>query len=192
MAISTPCLYRVVLGDDQRQRLEEIAKNGRAPAKKILHAHVLLMSDRNRSGGPLSRSQIGEVLGIHVNSVDRIRKLFFLEGEEPAVSRKPRLTPPIAPKIDGHAEAFLVATCCGRPPEGRTRWTLSLLADELKKNRYVTSVCAETVRKTLKKTNCNRGENSAGACPNEIMLDSLPKWKKSSTSTRTSTRKKNR
>ena len=192
MAVSTPNLYPVVLNDEQRQRLEEITRNGRAPAKKIQHARVLLMSDRNRDRGPLTRSQIAELLGMHVNSVDRIRKRFVLEGEEPALNRKQRLTPPIAPKIDGHAEAFLVAVCCGPAPEGRTRWTLSLLAEELKKNRYVTSVCAETVRKTLKKTSCNLGGSSAGACRNETTPGSSPKWKKSSTSIRPNIQKKSR
>lgn len=192
MAVSTPNLYPVILGDEQRQRLEEITRNGQAPAKKIQHAHVLLMSDRNRDGGALSRTQISELLGIHVNSVDRIRKRFVLEGEEPAVNRKPRLTPPVAPKIDGHAEAFLIATCCGRAPEGRTRWTLSLLANELKKNRLVTSVCAETVRQALKKTNCNLGGSSAGVCRNGTTPGSSPKWKRSSTSTRRNIRKRSR
>lgn len=160
--------------------------------RKFNTPQVLLMSDRNREGGCLPRGRIAEFLGIHVNSVDRIRKRFVLEGEAPAVNRKTRLTPPIAPKIDGHAEAFLIATCCGRAPEGRTRWTLALLAEELKKNRLVTSVCAETVRKTLKKTNCNLGGNSAGVCRNGTTPASSPKWKRSSTSTPPSTRKRNR
>jgi transposase len=192
MATSTPNLYRVIFNDEQRQRLEEITKNGHAPAKKIQHARVLLLSDRNRAGGPLSRSQIAELLGMHVNSVDRIRKRFVLEGEQPAVNRKPRLTPPIARKIDGHGEAFLIAVCCGPAPAGRTRWTLSLLADELKKNRYVTSVCAETIRKTLKKMNCNRGESNVGACRNGTMPGLSPKWKMSSTSIPANTGKRSR
>ena len=74
-----------------------------------------------------------------------------LEGEESALNRKVREVPAIEPKIDGKAEAHLIAICCGPPPAGRTRWTLSLLAGELKKRGLVTSVCAETVRKTLKK-----------------------------------------
>ncbi len=192
MAVSTPNQYPVVLDDERRQRLQDITRNGRAPAKKIQHARVLLMSDRNRDGGPLTRGEIAGLLGIHVNSVDRIRKRFVLEGEEPALNRKARLTPPVAPKIDGHAEAFLIATCCGQPPEGRTRWTLSLLAGELKKNRYVTSVCAETVRKVLKKTNFNLGGSNAGVCRNAITPGLSPKWKRSSMSTPPNTRRKSR
>jgi hypothetical protein len=57
----------------------------------------------------------------------------------------------VPPKIDGRVEAHLVAICCGKAPEGRTRWTLQLIADELKRRGLVTQVCVETVRQALKK-----------------------------------------
>jgi transposase len=192
MASSTPNQYLVWLASEQRERLDAITRNGRAPAKKIRHAQVLLWSDGHRQNGRLSRREIGERLGMHVNTVDRIRKRFVLEGEAPAVERKVRLTPAIEPKIDGRVEAHLIAICCGPPPQGRTRWTLSLLAGELSKRGLVTQVCAETVRKTLKKTSCSLGASSAGAYPSGIRLASSRKWKASSTSMRTSTARKNR
>ena len=151
MAVSTPNLYPVVLTAEQRARLEDITRNGSAPAKKIRHAHVLLLSDTNRPAGRLTRDAIARHLNRHVNTVDRIRKRFVTEGESPALDRKPRLTPPVPAKIDGRVEAHLVAICCGKAPEGRTRWTLQLLADELMRRGLVSQVCAETVRKTLKK-----------------------------------------
>lgn len=184
MAVSIPYQYPVRLDNEQRQRLEDIARNGRAPAKKIRHAQVLLLSDAGRAGGKMSRTQIAEALGMHVNSVDRIRKRFVLEGEAPALNRKPRPTPPTPAIIDGKAEAHLVAICCGPAPRGRTRWTLQLLADELVKRRIVTHVCAETVRKTLKKTNCSRGASNAGASPSATPPASSRKWSRCSTSTR--------
>jgi transposase len=187
MAVSTPNLYPVCLTPEQRERLATITRNGHAPAKKIRHAQVLLWSDTGREGGRLSRNRIAERLDMHVNSVDRIRKRFVLEGEEPALNRKPRETPANAPRIDGRTEAHLIAICCGPAPEGRVRWTLTLLADELKRKGLVTHVCAETVRKTLKKTNCSPGGNSAGASPNGTRPASSPRWKTSSTSTRPST-----
>jgi transposase len=190
MAISTPNLYSVLLDADQRQRLEGITRHGQASAKKIRHAQVLLLSDGNRGGGRLTRDQIAERLDMHVNTVDRIRKRFVLEGEQPALNRKPRAQPPVAPKIDGRIEAHLVAICCSTAPEGRTCWTLQLLADELKKRRFVTSICAETVRKALKKTNCSLGANKAGASPSATCPASSPRWKKSSTSTRARTTRK--
>src|SRR5262249_29616468 len=81
----------------------------------------------------------------------RTRWRFVRQGEAPALDRTPRQAPPVPPKIDGHVEAHLVAIHCGPPPEGRARWTLKLLADELKGRGLVTVVCIETVRRALKK-----------------------------------------
>jgi hypothetical protein len=163
MARSTPNQYPVVLTDEQRERLERLTRTGSAPVAKVRHARALLLSDGGRPGGRLTRDAIAEAVGMHVNSVDRLRKRFVLEGEEPAVDRKVRAEPPTPAKIDGRAEAYLVATCCSAAPKGRARWTLQLLADDLTRRGLVTSVSLETVRKALKKTNCSRGGSSAGA-----------------------------
>jgi transposase len=192
MAISTPNLYPVVLTPDQRERLDGITRHGRAPVRKVRHAQVLLLSDHNRPEGRKTRSEIGQILGMHVNTVDRIRRRFVLEGEAPALNRKVRETPPSPPKFDGRSEAQLVAICCSKAPEGRTRWTLRLLVEELVNRRIVTSVSMETVRKTLKKTNCNLGGRSAGASRNGTRRASSRRWKKSSISTSPNTAKKNR
>jgi len=184
MATSTPHRYPVQLTDEQRERLEAITRNGRSPAKKLRHAQVLLLSDRNRADHGLTRTQISGVLGMHPNTVDRIRKRFVLEGEVPALDRKRRLTPPIQPKLDGEGEAHLVAICCSPAPEGRARWTLRLLAEELVTRRIVTSICAETVRQTLKKTNCSPGASGAGASRSATRHDSSPRWSRCSTYTR--------
>jgi hypothetical protein len=151
MARSTPNQYPVVLTDEQRQSFSDITRNGHAPAKKIRHAQLLLLSDHDREGGPLTRTQIAELLQMHPNTVDKIRKKFVLAGEAPALNRKQRETPPTPPIFDGHSEAQLVAICCSDPPEGRACWTMQLLPDELKKRRIVTQVSAETVRRLLKK-----------------------------------------
>lgn len=151
MARSVPGQYAVGLTADQRGRLDDICRNGRAPAKKIRHAQVLLLSDKNHERGGRTRTEIAETLGMHVNTVDRIRKRFVQEGEAPALDRKPRETPPTPPIIDGRAEAHLVAMCCSDPPEGRVHWTMELLAQELTARKIVTKVSAETVRRVLKK-----------------------------------------
>jgi transposase len=172
--------------------LTDLTRNGHAPVKKVRHAQVLLLSDGDRAGGRLTRDQIAEQLGMHVNTVDRIRKRFVSEGEAPALNRKPRATPPHPPKIDGHVEAHLVAICCSKAPEGRTYWTLQMLADELKGRKLVTTVCVETVRKALKKTSCSRGGRSAGAFRSGTGRDSSPRWKTSSTCTPRPIRTKSR
>ena len=176
MKQATSHLYPVYLSDEQRERLTDLTRHGSAPVRKVRRAQVLLWSDRHREGGRLSRTEIGERLGMHVNTVDRIRKAFVLDGEAPAIERKPRLVGPTPPKLDGHGEAQLVAICCSPPPQGRVRWTLHLLVDELKTRRIVTTICAETVRQTLKKTSCSPGGRRAGASPNATPRASSPRW----------------
>jgi len=150
--ICTPNLYPVHLTPEQRQSLQDITRNGQAPAKKIQHAHVLLMSDRDRPDGKMTGPEIAATLGMHINTVGRIRKRFVLQGEQPALERKPRQTPPVPPKIDGQVEAHLIAICTGPPPEGRACWTMELLAGELVRRELVPSISGETVRRALKKT----------------------------------------
>lgn len=183
MKQATSYLYPVFLSDEQRQRLTDVTRHGSAPVRKVRRAQVLLWSDRHREGGRLSRTEIGQRLGMHVNTVDRIRKAFVLDGEVPAIQRKARLTGPTPPRLDGRGEAQLVAICCSPPPEGRTRWTLTLLAHELKARSIVTSICAETVRQMLKKTSCSPGGRRPGASPNATPPASWPKWNRSWMST---------
>ena len=157
--------YKVYLSEEERERLSKITKNGHHSAKKITHAKVLLMADEDHPEGRWKDEQISEQLNIHRNTIGRIRKRFVEEGEEPALERKQRETPPHQPKIDGEKEAHLVAICCSEPPEGRTRWTLSLLVDEMKERGIVTEICRETIRKTLKKMNYDLGEKNAIVSP---------------------------
>lgn len=163
--MSTPNLYQVHLTSEQRARLDDLTRNGCAPAKKILHARILLLADKDHPEGRYPDLHIAKSLGLHINSVARIRKLFALHGEAPALDRKPRAKPPVPPRLDGRAEAHLVATCCSPPPDGHAAWTLSLLARDLTQRGFVTSICKETVRKALKKMSCNPGGSSAGVSP---------------------------
>jgi hypothetical protein len=175
--------YIVQLTPETRQRLESITRNGTSPAKKILHARVLLMSDEHHEAGRYHDQQIAAALSVHINTVARIRKLFVQQGEQPAVDRKPRQTPPVAPKLDGQAEAQLIAICCSPPPDGRVRWTLNLLQRETVGRKIVTSICRETIRKTLKKTSFSHGASSASALPNATPPASSRRWNRCSTST---------
>jgi hypothetical protein len=88
--------------------------------------------------------------------VERVRRRFVEQGLEAALIRKPQQNR-IARKIDGKAEAHLIAAACGKPPEGRKRWTLQLLADRLVELEMVDAISSETVRRTLKKTKSSRG-----------------------------------
>ena len=143
--------YHIQLTAAQRERFLEITRNGTAQAKKILHARVLLLADEVDPDGRRADSYISDVLGINRRSVVRIRQRFVQQGEQHALERKARTTPPTAPKLDSADEAHLVALVCSEPPAGCKRWTLKLLAQALTRTKIVTSICPETVRKTLKK-----------------------------------------
>lgn len=175
--------YVVDLTPEARARLESIARNGSASAKKILHARVLLMSDQHHVNGRYHDQEIAAALGVHVNTVARVRKRFVLQGEGPALDRKPRSTPPVAARLDGNGEAILVAICCSPPPEGRVRWTLSLLRQELVGRKIVAEICRETVRRALKKTRCGRGASSVFAFPSATPPVSSRRWSRCSTFT---------
>jgi transposase len=168
--------YCVVLTAEARERLEAITRKGSASAKKILHARVLLMSDEHHPAGRYPDAEIAKIQGIHPNTVARIRTRFVRQGEAPALDRKVRATPPTAPKLDGQAEAALVAICCSAAPEGQARWTLKLLVQEMVARRIVTSICRETIRTTLKKTSYSPGGNSGSAFPRRTRPGSSPRW----------------
>jgi hypothetical protein len=172
--------HAVVLPARTRQRLETLTHNGHAPAKKILHARVLLLSDAHHPAGRYHDREIARILSLHVNTVACIRSRFVLQGEGPALERKVRVTPPTPPKLDGRAEAVLVAICCSPAPAGQRRWTLRLLQKEMVGRRIVTSICCETIRKTLKKMSCNLGGNSGSVSRNGTRPGSSRRWSRCS------------
>jgi transposase len=167
--MSRPNLFPVRLSSDQRQRLDDIRRNGHASAKKILHASVLLLADKEHPSGSQTDVAIAQTLGMHLNTVARIRKRFVQEGEQPALERKVPDSPPVPAKVDGKLEAQLIALCCSPAPQGRVRWTLDLLVEEVTRRKYVTTICRETIRRALKKTNCSLGGSNAGASPRKTV-----------------------
>ncbi len=90
-----------------------------------------------------------------MSTVERIRKRFVEGGLEWALTERPR--PGGTPKLQGKAEAFLIATACSAPPRGRQRWTLQLLAERVVEVGLVDTISDETIRRTLKKTTLNPG-----------------------------------
>jgi transposase len=190
--MNSPQKSQVFLTAEQRTHFERMARSGDTPARKARYARLLLHTDGAHPDGRRSDAWIAEALGMHVNTVARVRKDFATSGEATALERKPRLTPAIPRKIDGRVEAHLVEICCSQAPEGHARWTLNLMADELKARGLVTSVCIETVRRALKKIGCNPGRRSAGVSLSETRPGSSPRWSTCSTSTPPSIRQRNR
>ena len=148
--------YRVKLTKEERNDLKQLISKGKASARKITHAQILIHADETQLEGALKDVGIAKALHISHLTVERVRKRFVEEGIESALTPKVQLRRR-AKKLDGAAEAFLVATACSTAPEGYTSWTLKLLADRLVECEIVDSVSGETVRQTLKKTNLNPG-----------------------------------
>lgn len=142
--------YIVRLGNEERELLEAWVKKGKATAYKILHAHILLKTDVE--GPNWSDSRISEAFGCHMRTVANVRQRLVEHGLEGALERKKREVPPRQRKLDGAAEARLIALSCSKPPAGRAGWTLQMLADELVVLGVVDEISGQTVRRTLKKT----------------------------------------
>ena len=144
--------YRVTLTDEERADLQRLVSTGRAAARTLTHARILLLADAAPGGPHQPDAAIVAALGVSLSTVERVRQRFVEESLEAALERKPR-TEQRLPKLDGEAEARLIALACSPPPAGRARWTLRLLADQLVELAVVDAVSYETVRRTLKKTN---------------------------------------
>lgn len=177
-----PKSFRVLLTADDRHTLQALVTAGTAPARKLTHARILLKADEGPGGPAWTDARIAEALEISVPSVERVRKRFVTEGTEIALNHRPpaRHRPR---RLDGAQEAHLVALVCGDPPAGRGRWTLRLLADRLVALEIADAVSYQTVRRTLKKTNCSPGVPSAGASPPGAMGTLSRRWKTRSMST---------
>ena len=148
--------YRIELTTEEQQELKALVSKGRAAAYKQTHARILLLSDEAGKDGGMTDEEIARSLQVASATVERVRRRCVEEGIEAALGRKEQQRRRLK-KLDGAAEAHLIALSCGEPPEGRARWTLRLLADRLVECEIVDSIHPETVRKTLKKTKSSLG-----------------------------------
>lgn len=145
--------YKVTLEAEERAMLEEIATRGRHSSQKMLNALILLNCDQGRfQEHRLTNREIAAVLPVSMKKIDRVKKRFVEQGLEASLDKRASPRPDLR-KMDGDVEAHLIALSCGKPPAGRARWSLRLLADKMVELRYVDSISHETVRSVLKKTN---------------------------------------
>ena len=149
--------YKVTLTAEERQQLQGLIAAGKAAAKKLAHAHILLKADAAGGGPAWPDDLIADAFNVSTDTVGRVRQRFVEQGLEAALVRKQQDRPSRERKLDGRAEARLIALACSAPPDGRKEWTMKLLADRLVELEVVDSVCDETVRRVLKKTNSSRG-----------------------------------
>ena len=144
--------YRVTLTPEERAELQRMVGSGKAAARKLNHARILLKADEGWGGPALTDEEVAEEVESGRVTVARVRRRFVEQGLEAALVPKPPARV-YARKLDGDGEAHLVALACSSPPAGRRRWTLQLLADRLVVLGHAEGgLSYETVRRTLKKT----------------------------------------
>lgn len=151
--------YTVNLSADERVSLQQLLRAGTRAARSLTRARVLLKADDG-----LTDAEVAAALGIGVATVHRIRQRCVEEGLDAALSERPR--PGGTPKFTTKQHAHVIALACSDPPEGRTRWTLRLLADRVVALGLAEQCSYETIRRALKKTppaSSNRGRNISGA-----------------------------
>jgi transposase len=134
--------YRVELNQCERDRLTALLSGGKHAARKLKRAQILLAADAGASDEDIARD-----VGVGGSTVYRTKRRFVLGNLEAALSEEPR--PGAKRKLSGKEQALLVATACSKPPAGRARWTLELLAGELVRLTEHTSISRETVRRRL-------------------------------------------
>ena len=149
--------YKVTLDADERQHLHDLIAAGQAAARKLAHARILLKADAAEGGPAWPDHRIADALEVSTDTVERVRQRFVELGLDAALERKRRDKPPRPIKLDGRAEARLIALACSPPPLGRAVWTMQLLADKLVELEVVGSISDETVRLALKKTRSSPG-----------------------------------
>ena len=149
--------FNVTLDAEERQLLHDLIAAGQAAARKLAHARILLKADAADGGPAWPDGRIADALEVSTDTVERVRQRFVDLGLDAALDRKRRERPPREIKLDGRAEAQLIALACSAPPEGRATWTMKLLADKLVELEVVDSISDETVRLALKKTRSSPG-----------------------------------
>jgi Homeodomain-like domain len=168
--------YRVALTPEERAEVEHLVSVGKAAARKLTHARILLLADTT-PGAERPDDEIVTALGVGICTIGRVRKRLVTEGLQQAINPKPQPARPDKIKIKGSVEQRLVQLACSDPPEGRCHWTLQLLADELVVLGLAESMSTETVRQALKKTTSSPGSSRPGASPPRPVPSTSGGWK---------------
>ncbi len=155
--------YIVTLTDEERNMLQDLIAKGRTQGYRIKHAQILLKLDEIPENREWTYDKIREAYHATPHTICQIAKRFVTGGVEAALGRKEQVNR--HKKVDGRVEAHIIAIACSEAPEGRERWTLQLIADELVRLGGVESISDTAVMDTLKKTNLSLGKRRNGASP---------------------------
>lgn len=145
--------YHVNLNNEERKQLEKHRQSSKYSMESKKRAGVLLELDESENRIPAITKVIAAHNGVGEETVRKYRKQFQTQGLSNMLNRKKRETPPVPAKVDGNVEAHIIAVCCSAPPEGKSQWSLQMIADRIVLDGVVESISDETVRRVLKKLN---------------------------------------
>lgn len=162
--------HLVTLNEEEINCIEKLHRKGKTAARRLKRANILRLANANYTD-----AEISDALGASIATIERTRAKFVQGGLEWALSEAPRIGAP--PKLDGKQAAFLIALACTTPPAGQVCWTMELLAERLLHAQVIDApLSAETVRRTLKKTNSSLGCMSNGVFRKSVQ-NSYGAWK---------------
>ena len=152
--------YTVKLTEEEREQLQSLIQKG-GKGYRIRHAQILLKLDKIPENAEWTYERITAAYGSVRSTIAGIAKRFVFEGLESALGRKTHDN--YRRKVTGEVEAHICAIACSTAPEGRTHWTMQMIADELIRLEIVDYITDSTVCETMKKTKSSRGSMSNGA-----------------------------
>lgn len=138
------------LKENEVKFLNDFVKKGQKSARAIIRAYILLLSNQQKGD-----TEIAKILNVGRNTAWRIKNKYHKEGIKIALSEKPRSGQP--KKYTEKHNAEIIAQACTKSPDGRKRWTLTLLTEEMRKRNGFETINKESIRLILKKTKQNLG-----------------------------------
>jgi len=146
----------VTLSAEEREHLQMVIRSGKHSARKLLRARILLKADASEAGGAWTDDQIANGLDTSLATAARVRQQLVEAGIEGVLTPKRSPNSARTRIFDGASEAKLIALACSTPPEGRARWTLQMLEDQVVALNIVPRASDNTIGRTLKKTSSSR------------------------------------
>ena len=146
--------YKVTMTNEERTELEKLIQKG-GKGYRIRHAQILLKLDHIPANEEWTYNRIQSAYTATHATIAGIAKRFVLEGLEAALGRKTHNN--YHRKVTGEVEAKICMIACSDPPEGRSRWTMQLIANELIRLEIVDYITDSTVCDVMKKTKSSRG-----------------------------------
>ncbi len=143
-------MVEIKLEEDEVKFLRDFVRKGRKSARELTRARILILADQQKGD-----TEIAKTLGVGRNTVWRTKKKYREEGLQSVIAEKPRSGQP--KKYTEKHEAEIIAQACTESPDGRKRWTLTLLTEEMGKREGFETINRESIRLILKKAKLNLG-----------------------------------